>query len=279
MLAAGAEVLNDHLKTVIDLIQNGTVLDRYRFKSPPVFSIPHRATAIVLEAIRTFIKIVSVIPVLMMDKADGREVADQVYESASLHGVALQAYALGQIVAVECVSSLGEYFQPFGQFMISAFNVGINGAELLYDMSARAAVGISSSESYPRIGWSKLHCESYITYTDHPVGRIRNALIQFSKRYSDENVPLQEDMALSVRKIIAEKFLAVAVAESLYTLSLFFIGWRWVVGSGSIHDERNFNVGKCITGLYHRVTTPGRREIRRHADITAESSDKFARRA
>ena len=62
-----------------------------------------------------------------MDKSDGQKVADQAHVSASMHGVALQAYALAHDVAVECFDSLGDYFQELGHLMISAANVAING--------------------------------------------------------------------------------------------------------------------------------------------------------
>jgi len=227
-LAAGAEVLNDHLKTVIDLIQNETItkLDaKYVFKTPPFFSIHHRYLAVLFEAIRTVIKVVSVIPVLMLDGEDGQKVADQAHESASMRGAAFQASALAHVVAVECVKSLGGYFQEFGHVMISAANLAINGMELLYDMSVRAAVGISSSEVYPQGNRLNTmgHCESKFSYDAHPVARVRNALIQFSKRYTNENVVMQEKLASSIRVVIDKKFLAVALAESLYALSLFYI--------------------------------------------------------
>jgi hypothetical protein len=218
VLAAGAAVLNDHLKTVIDVIQNGTMIDEYRFKSPPVFSIVHRYYGVVLEAIHTFIKVTSVIPLLMLDGDEGQSVANQAHVSASMHGAALQSYALAHVVAVECFESLGDYFREFGELMISGSNVAINGMELLYNMSVHAAVGVPSAYAYPPIGYDKFACESKIAYDGRPVGRIRNALVQYAKRYSAENVPLQEKLASSVRAIIDQKFLAVSLAESLYAL-------------------------------------------------------------
>jgi hypothetical protein len=124
---------------------------------------------------------------------------------------------------VECFHSLGEYFEELGEFMISGSNVAINGMELLYNMSVHAAVGIPSAYAYPPIGRNKLTCEAKINYDGRVVGRIRNALIQFAKRYSAENVALQEKLASSVRAIIDKKFLAVSLAESLYGLSLTYI--------------------------------------------------------
>jgi hypothetical protein len=211
-----------------------------------------------LEGVRAGARMTSAIPSLMMDL--GRNLGTTVHNKASMYGVAYQAYALVDVVAVECVSSVSEYFRSYGNLVAAGLKIVVNVALMSYNMTLNTAVGVGRADYYPdgvNVHYKKT-CEFEIKYSDNPVSRVRYALMHFVTKYTQEQVPLQQDLVLAIREIVAYKFLMVAVAESMYGAMLWLIyaidGVLSVLAYGSdvmlTFDDAKLN---CISGYMRRA--------------------------
>ena len=216
MLASGATVLNEHLGAVLDFIQQ-EVPERFRFGTPPLFSIPHRLMGVVLSPIRVVIQLLGALPTLV--NGNSRQVADQVYASASPYNMSFHTEKLSEVVFVDTLASVHEFLRPYGELFNGGIVMLIKAVELVYNTTLLTITGVSTAEHVP----GNVGCESKLAHTDDPLGRIRYGIIYFSAAYSEKVVPTQLRFALGVRQIIDRKFLMVAVAESSYSLVLIYI--------------------------------------------------------
>jgi len=251
MLASGATVLNEHLGVVLNFIQQ-EVPEGFRFGTPPLFSIPHRLTGMVVSPIRVVIQLLGALPTLI--NSNSRQVADQVYASGSSYNTSFHAEKLSEVVFIDTLASVHEFLRPYGELLSGGIVMLIKAVGLVYNTTLVTITGVSTAEHVP----GNVGCDSKLAHTDNPSERIRYGIIYFSTVYSEKVVPTQLRFALAIRQIIDRKLLMVAMAESSYSVILTFI--RFIDASVKLFAYMTDAVLRlrdvrhnCISGFYREM--------------------------
>jgi hypothetical protein len=211
-LAAGAALLNEHLRAVVAYVQE-EVPELLHFGSPPLFSLGHRSSAIILTGLRSCARTIVALPVLLT--GDSRRIADDAYKVMSNHDMVVQVERLNELMYIEIPASLHSFLRPWGEAISGYFKLIIGINELLYNTTMGATTGVATPEH--TLGHGR--CESEIKHETAVVGRIRYTIILFSKKWTERIVPLQLDWSVKVRALLVMMML-LPTAETVYSTSL-----------------------------------------------------------
>jgi hypothetical protein len=215
-LASGAAILNEQLRVVVELVQS-PVDEQFRFGSPPLFSVGHRNSALMLIALRTCIRVIGVLPLLL--KSSSRQAADTAYESLSIRDMVFHAERLNEVSTVEIPSSVHSFLRPPAEVVSALFKIQINVGELLYNTTMSVVTGVATLE---HVSGSGDLCGVQIRHSDDAASRFRHSAALFSKKWSERIVPLQISWADKARSVTIRR-MQIPGAETTYSLVLALI--------------------------------------------------------
>lgn len=211
VLAAGAALGNEYFDAVTNFVQSG-VAPEHRFDGPPVFSLVHRSTATVLEALRTTVNSVAALPE-MINKG-GSRAADEAHTAGSTYAIKRNFNAFFDVLFVDILSALHTSWAVYGKVLADGTHVVSETMELGYNFTLDGAVGIPTEKYVPP---DDAACASELRFTVNVLDRTRFAFTAAAKSFSGRVVPLLTTLSESVRRVLARDLLLTPTAEVLHS--------------------------------------------------------------